>query len=57
MVKAMVAPDADVIALFPKGELRSDTHSSSEECMLGFVVAAGVNTFLAQTCYECVRVG
>jgi hypothetical protein len=57
MVKAIVAPDADVIALFPKGELWSDTHSSSEECMLGVDVADGANISFAQAYYDCVGLG
>jgi hypothetical protein len=53
----MVALDVDVIALFPKGELWSDTHSSSEECMLGVDVADGANISFAQAYYDCVGLG
>jgi hypothetical protein len=53
----MVAPDADVIALFPKGELRSDTHSSGEKGMLSVDVAARANISFAQAYCDCVRVG
>jgi hypothetical protein len=51
-----VAPDAEVAALFPNGELRLDPHSSGEEGMLGVDVAAGANTFLAQAYDDCVGV-
>jgi hypothetical protein len=57
MVKAMVAPDADVMALFPKDDLRIDTHSSGEEGMLGVDVADGANISFAQAYYDCVGLG
>jgi hypothetical protein len=46
----VVASDAEVAALYAKGELRLDTHSSGEEGMIGVDVAAGANASLAQAC-------
>jgi hypothetical protein len=51
----VVALDAEVEALYLKGGLRLDIHSSSEEGMLGVDVAAGANTSLMQVDYDCVR--
>jgi hypothetical protein len=49
-----VGPEAEVEALLSKGKLQRDTHSSSEEGMLDFDVAAGENTFLAHAYHDCV---
>jgi hypothetical protein len=57
VVVVVVAPNAEVPALFPKGELPSDTHSSGEEGMLSVDVAAGANKLLAQAYYDRVGVG
>jgi hypothetical protein len=52
-----VAPDAEVTALSPKGELRLDTHSSGKEGMLGVDVADETNISFAQAYCDCVGLG
>jgi hypothetical protein len=54
---ALMAPDAEVAALFPHGELRLDTHSSLEEGMLDFDFAARAKTSLVRASYDCIGMG
>jgi hypothetical protein len=54
---ALVAPDAEVAALFPHGSSGSIPIQAEKEGMLDFDVAAGANTSLARASYDCVGMG